>query len=212
MKMTRERVVYAAVLGAGLLALIVDRAMLSPGEAGAAALAEPASAPARAAESVTGLPEGHDSVSPRHQGLAQRLRSDDDLWLGSIRDGFRAAESWISPPQVQTVVEQTDEEIDRFQRAHRLTAVNAGRNGKPTIIVNGRVVQQGSTLDGWLLLEVTAGSAIFQKGEHRAELELNQLRIPGSARRVGDAPASAATDDPAEAGDVPGDVPDSEKP
>jgi hypothetical protein len=176
-KLSKERLVYAAVLGVGLLILVVDRALLAPSGADAAP-AEDYSAP-RDDSAATPAPETPSGAST--PSLANRLMADSADWQEKLRNGFRASEEWIPPPPPPEVAPTpTEDAAAVFAGAYTLTAVQGPRSTIPGALVNGRFVKRGEGLDGWLLSEVTSSSAVFTKGEARVELTLKLPQVAGS--------------------------------
>ena len=107
MKMSKERVVYAAVLGCGLVLLVLDRAIFAPAGADAAPTDDYSVQKADDDTAPIAMPETDASGS---LSLATRLSADSPDWQQNLRNGFIVSEQWIPPPpppeQAATTPEQ----------------------------------------------------------------------------------------------------------
>lgn len=167
MKLTRQRQAYLAVLGLGLLGLVLDRALLSP--AGAEAAAE-SLAPAETAEPdplvlVTEPPPSRPTLAGR---LREVERTYGFAWgEEQVRDAFRPSDSWRrSLSQVETTDEDPSAQVaELFRQKFRLQAVVTGPSGGIARLVHEggeRMLKVGQTLDGVALVSVDARTATFR--------------------------------------------------
>jgi hypothetical protein len=188
-KMTKERWVYAAVLGVGLLALIVDRAMLSPAGASASTDLTPATdTPDLAAPPSDAEPAPSVPAAPP---LAKRLEPDTPNWQLKIRDGFKAAESWLPAQQLTQEPETAaPDESEAFGTSHTLSAIHGHGTAVAVVVVNGKMLKLGQEIDGWTLTEIADLSAVFMQKEARVELSLKVPTVPGSVGKKPPAPGN----------------------
>jgi hypothetical protein len=169
MKVTRERKIYAAVLGLALLGFTLDRTIFGgshDAQADAAAQAEAALVPTTApTASVT--PAGDDVP------LAARLASavnDANFDPATIRVPFSAQLPWLAATQIDA----PPSSAELFVQKHNLTAVmGSGQSGYA--IIDGACVRIGRSLEGFKLTAIDAKSVTFEAGSSRVKL---QLRTP----------------------------------
>jgi hypothetical protein len=188
MKLTKERKVYVAVLGLGLLVLAVDRVALSPAGATAAELTESYALPERSV--ATGIPTVPEtSIAPSGRGLAHRLRTDVADWRDSVGNAFKPSEQWLPPVKVEEQNTRPRTDGEAFVAAHTLKGLTGHRTSGAGALVSGKFLQIGDAINGWVLIEVRTDGAVFEKDGERAELLLGYARVPGLARRDPAAPA-----------------------
>ncbi len=162
MKLTGERKVYAAILGLGLLALIVDRTFMQPQGARAdsappepllvAPKASPGAAPARRAPASAG------------PSLAERLKSAAELLPAAPpKDAFDPnASSEDASPRGSTKAEL-------FRQQHKLTAIVTTDKGG-TALIDGEAIRVGQTLGEFTLVAISDEGAHFERDGERVTL------------------------------------------
>lgn len=179
MKLTREHKILLGVLGAGLLALGVDRFVLG-------GATEPQSA---AAEDYAVTPEPstshtHDStpaVTPTVQAtaptvapaaptgpvIAQSLRDTRQRHAGLFngsRDAFVLLPGWLSPPtnaKPTAQPERLGEKVASFLQKNKLLALM----NNDIAIINDKTYRVGDTIDGASLVAIDRTSATLRIGE-----------------------------------------------
>lgn len=182
---------FLGALGVGILALVVDRVMLGPSEADAAAVPDdPAAGPVGSAPAVPSrageVPP--DAGRPLAWGggptLAERLRQaaerfadvPHEVGARSAMDGaFAPPPTWqTTSATMQAVPVQSVSPAEAFVSRHRLTAVlsTGTSSGGGAVMLDGRVVRVGDQVDGWTLVAVHARGGEFVSGPHRASLAL----------------------------------------
>lgn len=172
MKLTAKHKAYGGVLGVGLLALLVDKAFLGPGEAAGQvpsthhAANQDQSSPVEAPEMLVSTPTSEYALARQLQAIAEAR----DIDVQRTPDAF-APPGWRieKPSRIVTPVEA------RFRRAHRLNALMAAQ-GTSYAIVDGRRLGVGDMLDGFTLIEVTEGTAVFSSSESESVVT---LKLPG---------------------------------
>lgn len=178
MRINKERAVYGIVLGAGVLALMVDRALLTP--AGAHASADEFAIPRDEAPAAD--PAGQPLAPAPANSLANRMHADGAQWQASIRNGFVADVEWLPPLNAGPAAAPVVDEIADFVGSRTLSGLQGPKSTVPGAMVNNRFYRIGEDIDGWTLLEVTHKSAKFSKGELIAELA---FELPNVASEVG---------------------------
>jgi hypothetical protein len=190
MKLSKQHRVYMAVLGLAGAAWVADRVLFSGGPQQAAAGAVPAAELATAAaEPVTAAaagPGGGSSVT-----LGQRL---EQLRVSrtapiAVGDAFEVPSEWR--PKVAAARAEAEApaapkfDTVKFAREHRLTRVLVGTNLNAAVVDGGSLLRPGQELDGMVLREVTAESAVFEWDG--AVVELRMERPDGADGKVGSA-------------------------
>lgn len=207
MKLTKQRQAYVAVLGLGLVGLVLDRTMLSP--AGAEAAAEPAEAtPVAEAEPQTAAA----ASVPARPTLADRLREVETahgLSWGEerVRDAFRPSDAWradLSHTEPAEAVDPSVQVADLFRQKFRLHAVVTGPTGGLARLAHDggeEMVKVGQVLDGIELVSLDARTATFRTAgggeEFRLELVAPQLKLSsevGAGKTPGAAPDPGGSD------------------
>jgi hypothetical protein len=185
-----KRKAYVVVLVLAVVAFICDRMFFDPSTtepvAATAALRQrqnrkTTKAPAQAEES-TGRPRASepsdvDAVSFNGR-ISETCRLVDVPARGeTCRDAMRPSPVWIARQQedqqaqvAETPPEQTA--LEALQDRYVLTAVVSGSS--QMAILGDRCVRVGQTVDGCKLIEVHGDRAVFQVGQHRAELKVPQ--------------------------------------
>lgn len=180
--------VYGFVLGFALVALAVDRLILSDGATGpqsAAAADEFVSdetSPASASKPMMAASPGAvqaPSLANRLQNLAQERK----LILTDVEDAFRPNLNWVgvARPEVVPVASTKPQvglsEVESFKSRHRLMAVLQNSEGGAAIVGNHTILI-GQNIEGFRLVSLTKRSAVFEKDQARVELSLPSPRLP----------------------------------
>lgn len=167
MTLTRRSTGLLTVLFIGLIALAADRTILRP-QGG------PSTASASGSAN-TGLLSSNVPVlddEPPEPGVAERL---DELWSGKepafeqMRNLFALPETWFEAPGAAG--ERLPDEVARFIRTHRLTAVVVNRGGS-CALVDDRFLATGEILDGFTLVSVGDRSVLFEREGRQILLEM----------------------------------------
>jgi hypothetical protein len=170
MKVTKSQRVYFGLLVVGLAALGVDRFALTPPTALGAddaqsLLVKPADASAGVSD-ATPLPT---AVSIQSNPIADKLKQLNDSIpapKGEIRDAFTPGAAWTG-----TVAGGVSGSTATFSQTHHLTGVLVcGRSGQA--MVDGKDVLVGQTLDGFKLIAVKPGMAVFAAGDLQTTLRI----------------------------------------
>ena len=178
MKLTKRRIVLAAVLGVAVTALAWDRLVLGgAGPRQAAASMIPQSGPelpplASAPVEVTQASVGADcplaTLAGRLSGLAQARRLD----ATTARDAFCPAAAWLGVEAKALAPVTSDEARAReFADRNRLTATVLGSSGR-TAIINGQCLTVGRKVEGFELISVNRDSAVMACGRAKVTLRL----------------------------------------
>lgn len=182
MKISRERKIYAALVGVGLLALAADRMLFAEADPGAGnTLATAGAVPEELPVSATFLDltgfldPGGGKLAPMLSVRLGRLgganRHADDL-----RNVFAVPDAWRTEVPSPTAAADEAGGVDDFNVAHRLMGV-VPNSKTPCVVVEGMAVLVGQTIDGYQLEEVRQRSAVFVKGEERVELHLDDMPL-----------------------------------
>jgi hypothetical protein len=194
--MTRERKILATILAVGLSALLVDWLVVgSDGEppAANAAWSSPADRAAvhRAAPDVAATTrlnadaladieavvnqgvgrrlETAPSVAERLNQAAERLDIDPD----QVRQAFAAPPSWLPKMAAtgQPAAPAASAQAQQFAQRHRLEAVVLSGDAS-FVVVDGRTVRRGQSLDGLTLVEIQSRAAVFASDQMRVTLRM----------------------------------------
>lgn len=187
MKLSKERRVYAAILGLAGAAWVGDRVIFSggPQAASAGAIAEAPQAaptPAPAVKSAS-APSSAGTALPLAQRLEKLRKPDEDM--APAEDAFAVPEAW-RPKAAAAKAEAAAPprfDADAFKQAHKLTTVLKGTRGNFAVIDGGSLRTPGQELDGMTLREVTSESAVFERDG--VTLELRIERHGGTDGKVG---------------------------
>ena len=187
MKLTRERKVYVAVLSAAGAIWSLDQFVLSggPQSAHAGVIVQPLStpgAPASADAANLALSTTSRAVADRvpHPTLASRLealsRSLEQIEAPPAPTGLFDQPAWARPPAATPKPAETYESPRTpFGHQYELTSIMGGPTGK-LIVVNGRPLKLGQSLDGYVLTAIDNDAAIFVRQGVEARLQLNRAR------------------------------------
>jgi hypothetical protein len=169
MKVTKQQKVYTGLLVLGLLALVLDRCVFSPSSADASDQASDlliakvpqtkTESPASAHKSSATAPAGN-SVALKLTELSESMQRPG----AAVKDAFCPAPSWAQPgaPGVTSA--------PSFQQAHTLIGVMLS-GSYAAAMVDGTLVRVGDSIDGYKLISVSKGEAVFQSGDLRATLQ-----------------------------------------
>ena len=177
MKVTKQQKVYAGLLVLGLIALVLDRCVFTPASADASdqasdlLIAKPAqsktesSAPARKAT----------STAPTGNAVAQKLTQlSESMHLpgAAVRDAFCPAPAWAADgaPKTPGAPKGITAETPNFEQTHTLIGVMLS-GSSAAAMVDGTLVRVGQSIDGYRLVSVSKGRAIFRSGEVTATLQ-----------------------------------------
>jgi hypothetical protein len=188
MKLSKSRIVLLAMLGLAVAAFLVDRLVsgaagptkaagsseAAPTKAAGAAAAGPASAAAApvAKPAETAEPSrtpSTTSVADRLKALASRM---PNLKGAAARDALALPSSWVVTVKApDDPIPPATDPTGRFLQDHRLTAVLIADNGG-LAIVNGKPIRAGEEIDGFRLIRLAPGFAVFQFGADGIEVKL----------------------------------------
>lgn len=179
MKLSKERRVYAAILGLAMGGLVVERVFFAGGPQSAAASVAPvveATAPTPANPAPIPVPAG-----PTLSSRLEELRPVSPC-PPSPGEAFRIPESWRPVPPPDEVRDPQDPQAvaARFAKSHRLTSVVLGSGGgrSAAFLDGGILVWLGDRiedgLDGFTLVAVTRDTAVFEKNGTAVELQMKR--------------------------------------
>lgn len=204
--MSRQRLAWLAVLGLGVVALILDRALLGPASANAEATPElsAGSAPsagvaAKPEDAEIPLPGAAAAQTAAGPSLAERLReaqaSIGEWDHASLREAFRPSQAWLSVLVQPAVTEAAQASPDDFWSTVRVTAIVSGRAGAFVRAVIGEqtwVIPVGGQVQGLRLVSVddSGRSALFERNGEEVRLRLEEPRLGGREQAAPATPAS----------------------
>ena len=179
MKLSRERKFFVIICALALVALVVDRTMLSEASAGdnaggdpSALLVAPSGTPTARGSSKgsnrTGQPT--PSAAAISDMLAQMAERNRRL-LEQTPDAFQPGSGWVTPDLAQPAPPDADVRVETFAK-RRVTSLVAGGRGRGGAMVDGRMVHVGQSLDGFTLVSVDSQSAFFEGRSVRVRLSL----------------------------------------
>lgn len=171
MRVTQSQKVYFGLLAVGLIALGVDRFVLTP--PAAAASDDTQSLLVKPADSSAGtVPLVASPVSIQSNPIANKLKQLNDSIpapRGEMRDAFTPGAAWAGA----TGGAFGNGALANFSDTHHLTGVLvSGRAGQA--MVDGKDVLVGQTLDGFKLIAVKPGVAVFQQGDVQITLRIGK--------------------------------------
>jgi len=196
--MTKERKIYAAVLGVLLVGLIVDQVILGGNASGPDPAAASAPAPTdtvKIDDVVQQMNKAAATLSDENT-LAHRLdrfAEQRSYKLPAVADVFKPDAQWGAAEQSESV-QKKPRLIETFQKQHKLTGVMLTAQGGVAMIQSaddasrgGRrtPVRVGQTIGGFKLLSVTDKTASFASGELTTTLT---LELPSGAGGSSDNP------------------------
>jgi hypothetical protein len=178
MKLNAKQKSVAVVLALCGAALVLDRTLFAPDDAGAAP-APPAAAtpaPSGGASSPASDRTAAEAATSRRTALAARLAAmakERGIDASNAPDAFVPSPAWQPVEPVSGGIE-ADLAAEEFRRRHTLTAVMALAD-RGACVIDGRSVQVGQSIDGYTLLAVQPRSAIFENSAGvRVELSLTE--------------------------------------
>jgi hypothetical protein len=172
MKVTKSQKVYFGVLAVGLLALGVDRFVLTPPTAAASddaqsLLVKPGDASTGAADAIPAIPASFTIQANPISDKLKQLNDSVPASKGELRDAFTPGTAWTGA----TPAASATAAVVNFPDTHHLTGVLvSGRTGQA--MVDGKDVLVGQTLDGFKLIAVKPGIAVFQQGDVQVTLRI----------------------------------------
>lgn len=185
MAISSKHKVYGGVLGAGLIALVADKAFLAPADASAN---NPVVAEYAADEQASMLDSARRDVglvAPVAASTASNIMEQLDriveaqaLDLDNIHDAFKPSKAWHTTNDDKVVKTTTigDSQRSRFLRNHRLLAV-MGNGKSDSVIINDKCLFIGQEIDGFTLASVDDQVAILEFDGVRVQLELHRNDI-----------------------------------
>ncbi|MCC7292053.1 MAG: hypothetical protein IT449_08345 [Phycisphaerales bacterium] len=183
----RKKLIYGAIIGAGLLVLLIDRLFLggatAPGEAVAAdgAPTEVAGQPGQPASLAGGIP-----VLPFPRNLPPfnpQADSERDVFASPLERQALQASSASAGADGEGSADAPG--VKEFVARHRLDGTIVGSRQK-LAFVDGARLQIGAKVDGFTLVEIVSQGAVF-----RRDGELATLRTADPISRKADAPTQA---------------------
>ena len=170
MKVTKQQKLFAGLLVLGLVALVLDRCVFTPSSAEASDQASDlliaknpqtkAESPAPAHKATATAPAGNP-VALKLTELSESMH----LPGAAVKDAFCPAPTWSG-----TGAPTGGAEIRSFEQTHTLIGVMSS-GGSAAAMVDGKLVRVGQSIDGYKLVSVSKGKAVFQSGEVTATLQ-----------------------------------------
>jgi hypothetical protein len=170
MKVTKQQKVYAGLLVLGLTALVLDRCVFTPASADASdqasdlLIAKPAQSrtesPAPNRKATTTAPSGNP-VALKLTELSESMH----LPATAVKDAFSPAATWSGSGTTTA-----GGEVRNFEQTHTLIGVMVS-GGSAAAMVDGKLVRVGQSIDGYKLISVSKGKAVFKSGEITATLQ-----------------------------------------
>jgi hypothetical protein len=184
MKLSKSKLISLAALGLAVAALLVDRLALGPD--GAPPKSAEAATAARPAATSTPSATPASAAAPAAPGaapvrLADRLKAlaaAPNLDPLHARDAFMPPESWLAQsraPETAASAPAADP-AEKFIREHKLTSVLMAGDGG-IAMVNSKALRVGQEVDGFKLVRLEPGSAVFRGGDD-AEVKLKTVVEP----------------------------------
>jgi hypothetical protein len=173
--LTKRQKTGIVFLSMALLALVVDRVVLSGGWVPAGASASSNKTPAEHVLEPVDVSE--EESQPPTIRLSQRLEmlwAERSLDINQAKDIFTLPECWRSdvfPAETDDIPPPKKDAIKVFITSHRLQAVVIS-DQTCCATVNGYNLCLGDELDGFKLVAIEDDSATFESGKRRAIIEL----------------------------------------
>jgi hypothetical protein len=174
MKVTGKHKVYAALLAAGLTALIVDRASTGPNPADAAVAetAQVASAPA-GVPATAAAPETRLSSASSLAASLRAMMSSEKMSPEAAPDAFVPSKSWAPLVEAAPVRPKINPPVEYFTKTHVLSAlVHSAKGGMA--VINGSMTKIGDMVDGFKLTSLSQNCAVFQNGANSVKLQMKE--------------------------------------
>jgi hypothetical protein len=179
MKLSKSKVISLAALGLAVAAMLVDRLVVGPDAAAPksaeATIASRPAAPAAPAAPATTVPA---SAPIRLADRLKVLAEAPNLDPLHARDAFVPPESWLAQPKTPETAAAAPaaDPAEKFIHEHKLTSVlTAGDGG--IAMVNGKVLRVGQEVDGFKLVRLEPGCAVFRGGDD-VDVKLKTLTEP----------------------------------
>ena len=197
MKLSRERKVFVIICALALVALVVDRTMLSEASGGDAAAGDPSAllvtgggagagsgASAGTARGASTNPHRASQPTPSAAAISEMLAQMGERnrrLLEQTPDAFQPGAGWSVPDLAPPAEPVADVRVETFAK-RKLTSLVAGGRGRGGAMVDGQMVHVGQSLDGFVLVSVDGQSALFEGRAVRVRLRLNGEPRVTSAR------------------------------
>jgi hypothetical protein len=169
MRISKERKIYAVLVGVAAVGLGAVFFNLAPGAPAAEAAAGTVDAQSKpvADPSTSAL----DSGNTNFLSLASKLKSFGTSYKISGRvDAFKPGSAWlVAKPAANIAV--AARAVDAFKGAHQLSAVLVA-GWSSHAIVDGRTFAIGQSLDGYKLVAITPKTAVFQANATKVVLRV----------------------------------------
>lgn len=199
MKLSRERKFFVAICGLAVVALVVDRTLLSEAAADDASAADPASLLVTNSPGTTGprpsgagttRKGGETSSAAAISSLLAEMADRNRRQLEQTPDAFHPGAAWSAPDMSQPGPPASDARVESFAK-RKVTSIVAGGRGRAGAMVDGRMVYIGQSLDGFTLVSVDNQSAMFEGRSVQVRLSLTgEPRITTVRATESDASAS----------------------
>jgi hypothetical protein len=181
-KLTGERKVYAAILGLGLLGLVVDRAVLQPQHASAASADAPLGDPLVGKEGLSPKPKARPAASVEAPSLSARFRGAATKTLAGDERVIDAFNPNAGESRDDTVSSQPSD-ADLFKQSHKLTAIVTTENGG-VAIVDGKTIGVGQKVGEFTLVKLDDAGAHFGRDGTPVLLKRPQRALKESSKET----------------------------
>ncbi len=161
MKLTGERKVYVAILGLGLVGLVLNRAFMEPQRASAAA---DSATPDQSSLLVNDSAKPRARSEPRQEGptLSSRMRDAAMRTMAGNDQVVDAFDPHANQTPVLTPTAAPPTEAELFSQAHKLSAIVTTDKGGAAI-VDGKTILVGHAIQGFTLTRVDDDGAHFER-------------------------------------------------
>jgi hypothetical protein len=209
--MTKERKIYAALLGLVVAGLLIDQVLLKGDATGpksaTAGLSTPTSSPAAGGPDLLNV---DDVVKKMNQAAAtlsdehtlshrlERFAAERKYELPRVNNAFKPDASWVDQATTKTATPAA-KVIESFRAAHKLTGVMVTSQGGVAMVESKSAssrggalptpLRVGQTLDGLTLMSVTDNTATFAGAG--VELTLTLALPAGAASPQTSSPTAA---------------------
>lgn len=224
--MTKERKIYAAVLGVVVAGLLIDQVVLQDGATGpqAATAGLATSAPGPGGPDLSNI---DDVVKKMNQAAAtlsdehtlshrlQQFAAARKYELPRVSNAFKPDESWVAKTATKTATTAA-KVIETFRAAHQLTGVMVSSQGGVAMVQTKAAgaggagarrtpLRVGQTIDGMTLISVTDKTATFSGSGVQLTLTL-ELPDAAGVSAPSSPQAPAASESAGESGKLPAGV------
>ncbi len=182
MKLSRERKFFVVICALALVALVVDRTLLTEAAAddgasdpsallvpGGGASTSPGAGRAVPANGRNGA--GGSSSAAAVSDLLAQMAERNRRQLEQTPDAFQPGAGWTAPDMTQPGPPAADARVETFAK-RKLASIVAGGRGKAGAMVEGRMIHIGQSLDGFTLVAVDNQSAVFEGRSVQVRLSL----------------------------------------